>query len=107
VPAEIDIYTLEDAQAAGTVALIDVRQPDEYLDGHVPGAVLVPLNDLPDRLGELPPDRPLYVICRTGARSAAAVEFLTEMQIDTINIAGCTKAWAEAGNDVVVGPDPT
>jgi rhodanese-related sulfurtransferase len=49
----------------------------------------------------------LYVICRTGARSAAAVEFLTEMQIDAINIAGGTKAWAEAGNDVVVGPDPT
>jgi rhodanese-related sulfurtransferase len=107
VPAEIDISTLEDARAAGTIALIDVRQPDEYLDGHVPGAVLVPLNDLPDRLRELPPERPLYVICRTGARSAAAVEFLTEMHVDAINIAGGTKAWTEAGNDIVVGPDPT
>jgi rhodanese-related sulfurtransferase len=107
VPAEIDIFTLEDAQAAGTVALIDVRQPDEYVDGHVPGAVLVPLNDLPDRLADLPPERPLYVICRTGARSSAAVEFLQEMQVEAINIAGGTKAWVEAGNDIVVGPDPT
>jgi rhodanese-related sulfurtransferase len=107
VPAEIDIYTLEDAQAAGTVALIDVRQPDEYLDGHVPGAMLVPLNDLPDRLADLPPERPLYVICRTGARSSAAVEFLKEMQVDAINVAGGTKAWVDAGNDIVVGPDPT
>jgi rhodanese-related sulfurtransferase len=107
VPAEIDIFTLEDAQAAGTVALIDVRQPDEYVDGHVPGAVLVPLNDLPDRLADLPPERPLYVICRTGARSSAAVEFLREMQVEAINIAGGTKAWVEAGNDIVVGPDPT
>jgi rhodanese-related sulfurtransferase len=106
VPAEIDIYTLEDAQAAGTVGLIDVRQPDEYVDGHVPGAVLLPLNDLPDRLAELPAERPVYVICRTGARSAAAVEFLTEMHVDAINVAGGTKAWVEAGNDVVVGPDP-
>jgi len=92
---------------AGAIALIDVRRRDEYEEFHVPGAVLIPLDELPDRLHELPPVSPLYIICRTGARSGVAADFLAEQQIEAINIAGGTLAWMRAGNDVVTGADPT
>src|SRR5690606_16861514 len=52
--------------------IVDVRMPDEYAAGHVPGAVLMPLPEVPDRAGELPSDVPVYVICRSGARSQRA-----------------------------------
>ena len=92
---------------AGAIALIDVRRRDEYEEFHVPGAVLIPLDELPDRLHELPPVSPLYIICRTGARSGVAADFLAEQQIEAINIAGGTLAWMRAGNDVISGADPT
>src|SRR5215211_31634 len=62
---EISVDRLEAVLASGG-ALLDVRQADEYEAGHVGTAVLIPLNELPDRLDEVPVGRPLYVICRTG-----------------------------------------
>ncbi|HTN79389.1 MAG TPA: rhodanese-like domain-containing protein [Acidimicrobiales bacterium] len=105
--AEVDIEELARVRYAGAIALIDVRRRDEYEEFHVPGAVLIPLDELPDRLHELPPVSPLYIICRTGARSGVAADFLAEQQIEAINIAGGTLAWMRAGNDVVTGADPT
>ena len=107
MPAEIDIHELARVRDSSEIALIDVRRPDEYEEFHVPGAVLIPLNELPDRMGELPEISPLYIICRTGARSAIAAEFLTEQKLDAINVAGGTLAWAKAGNDIVSGVDPS
>ncbi len=83
-----------------------MRRPDEYEEGHVPGALLIPLNELPDRVGELPPASPLYVICRSGNRSAIAVDFLADQRIEAINVAGGTLAWVRAGNDVIAGAEP-
>ena len=88
-------------RASGEIALIDVRRPDEYEEFHVPGA------ELPDRLAELPAVSPLYIICRTGARSAIAAEFLGEQKLDAINVAGGTLAWMDAGNDITTGTNPT
>lgn len=107
MPAEVDIEELARVRDAGAIALIDVRRPDEYEEFHVPGAVLIPLNELPDRVAELPEVSPLYIICRTGARSAIAAEFLAEQKIEAINVAGGTLAWMKAGNDVVTGSDPS
>ena len=56
--------------------LVDVRQPDEYLKGHIPGSVLLPLAELPARMAELPPDRDVFFYCRSGKRSQAAAIFL-------------------------------
>ena len=53
------------AHADGAV-VVDVREPSEYVGGHVPGAVLMPMGQLPARLSELDRDRPVYVICATG-----------------------------------------
>jgi sulfur-carrier protein adenylyltransferase/sulfurtransferase len=52
--------------------LVDVRQPDEYIQGHIPGSQLIPLDELETRLSELPPDKDLIFYCRSGARSQAA-----------------------------------
>ena len=102
---EIDVTELARRHAAGAFVL-DVRQPDEYEAGHVPGAVLIPLDQLGARQDELPADRELLVICRSGGRSAAAVEALAAAGYDAVNIAGGTMAWIDAGHRVEEGAQP-
>ena len=106
MPAEVDIDELARVRDSGNVALIDVRRRDEYEEFHVPGAVLIPLDELPDRLGELPPVSPLYIICRTGHRSGIAAEFLAEQQIEASNVAGGSLAWMKSGKEIATGSDP-
>jgi rhodanese-related sulfurtransferase len=92
--------------------LVDVREDDEWVAGHVPGAVHIPLGEVPIRfgeLGELSPDRQVYVICRSGSRSARAVEWLAEHDVSAVNVGGGTKAWATSGRPLVSenGREPT
>ena len=101
VPA-IDIDELAERLADGA-PLIDVRQPDEYDEFHVPGARLIPLMDIPDRIGEVPSDSTVYVICGSGGRSARAVQFLNAHGLDTVNVSGGSKAWRAAGRPVEHG----
>ena len=101
IPA-IDIDTLRQRLDEGA-PLVDVREPDEYAEGRAPGARLIPLADVPDRVGEIPTDDTVYVICRSGGRSAKAVEFLRANGVDAVNVAGGTMAWIEAGNPVETG----
>jgi rhodanese-related sulfurtransferase len=78
--------------------VIDVRQPEEYAQGHVPGAILMPLDMLESRLDELPKDEALYIICRSGNRSVQASELLLQKGFkDVRNVQGGTLAWLEAG----------
>lgn len=101
---QIDVGQLAEARAAGAFVL-DVRQPDEYEQAHVPGAVLIPLAEVPDRVAEVPATGPVYVICRSGARSQRAAEHLRALHLDARNISGGTLAWIEAGHAVVSGPE--
>jgi molybdopterin-guanine dinucleotide biosynthesis protein A/rhodanese-related sulfurtransferase len=101
----VDVTVLSGLVVDG-VRLVDVRQPDEYAEGHVPGAVLIPLADVPERVDEFGGDGPVYVVCRSGGRSASAVTFLRAQGLDAINVAGGTMAWIEAGNAVVSGDSP-
>ena len=101
---EIDVAELARRHAEGAYVL-DVRQPDEYEAGHVPGAVLVPLDQLEARQAEVPADRPLLVICKSGGRSAKAVQFLSATGRDATNVAGGTMAWIDAGHAVAQGPE--
>lgn len=98
----IDVATLVQKLEAG-LPVFDVRQPDEYEEAHAPGVTLVPLDQVPDRVGEFPTDGEVYVICKSGGRSAKAVEFLRERGVDAVNVAGGTMAWIEAGNPVDTG----
>lgn len=102
---EIDIAELARLRADG-VALIDVREPDEYTSAHVPGALLVPLATVPEHLGEVPSDGTVYVICAKGGRSLKAAEFYRGQGIDAVNVAGGTTAWVDAGQPVSTGMEP-
>ncbi|HQV57502.1 MAG TPA: rhodanese-like domain-containing protein [Ilumatobacteraceae bacterium] len=88
------------------VTLIDVRQPDEYADVHVPGATLVPLGDVAERIDELAAKAPLVLICRSGARSAKACEVLSAAGIDATNVVGGTLAWVALGYPTQAGDAP-
>lgn len=104
---EISVHDLESVLVSGA-RLIDVREPDEYSSGHVPGAISVPLGQVPDRVEECcEAGRTTYMICRSGARSANACEFLADKGFDIVNVVGGTMAWMASGRDVVLGDSPT
>jgi rhodanese-related sulfurtransferase len=103
---EIDVEALAGLQATGA-AIIDVREVDEYEDGHVASAVLIPLGEVTERLAEVPTGGPVYVICKSGARSHRAAEWLIGQGIDASNVAGGTMAWINSGRTVVLGGEPT
>ena len=78
--------------------LLDVREPWEFAAGHVPGAVLIPLGELEQRVAEVPRDRPVFAICHSGQRSLAAAGFLQALGYrDVVNVDGGTAAWIERG----------
>ncbi len=93
----------EDPQMAVTdlsddAVLLDVRELDEWQSGHAPGAVHVPLGDVPARLGELPElDGPLPIVCRSGGRSGRAAQWLGQQGFDVVNVEGGMRAWGAAG----------
>lgn len=85
--------------------LLDVREMNEFLAVRAPGAMLVPTSSFLARLGELPADRPLLVICHLGNRSAAVVGYLARLgRTDAANVAGGMDAWVRAGLPVRRGP---
>lgn len=85
--------------------VIDVREVDEYIDAHVPGVRLVPLGTVPDALDSLPRDETLYVICRSGARSLSAADFLIANGFEAVSVAGGTMAWVQRGLDYETGDE--
>ncbi len=95
--SEVSPKVASEAVANGAM-LIDVREKSEYDDVRIPGSVLIPLGELPARLGELPNDRDVYVHCRMGARSARAVDYLrTFGRLNSFNVTGGIDAWQDAG----------
>lgn len=85
--------TLQDGAAA-----VDVREPDEYDAGHVPGAIHIPLGQLAERLREVPKNRPVVAYCGVGERSMSAVSLLERAGFeDVINLDGGIEAWKRAG----------
>lgn len=100
---EITVDELATKMAAGAVVLFDVRNPDEFESGRVPGARLVPLGEVPDRVAEFPTGTEVLVICQAGGRSARAVEYLRARGVDAVNIAGGTGAWVNSGKPVETG----
>ena len=102
---EIDVDELARRRADGAL-VIDVRQPDEYDEGHVPGARLIPLGEVGQRLDEVPADAEVLVICRSGGRSLKAAEVMAAAGRRPVNVAGGTLAWIDAGHPVASGSEP-
>ena len=91
-----------DQRDVNEFTVLDVRQPSEYEQGHIPGATLIPLPELGDRLHELDPDKIQLVYCAVGGRSRVAAQMMAGKGFDhVINVAGGFKAWkghAAVGN---------
>jgi DMSO/TMAO reductase YedYZ molybdopterin-dependent catalytic subunit/rhodanese-related sulfurtransferase/glyoxylase-like metal-dependent hydrolase (beta-lactamase superfamily II) len=83
------------------VVVLDVREPDEWTEGYVPNAVLIPMGEVLARRDELPEDAPIIVVCRSGGRSAAITESLRANGYEAVNLTGGMCAWRAAGLPVV------
>ena len=99
---EITVDDLDERLAEGA-RLIDVREPAEYAEAHVAGAVLVPLSTVPQNLDAFGSEGPVYVICRSGPRSMRACEYVAAHGVEAVNVAGGTLAWIRSGRDYVTG----
>lgn len=105
-----DIPTVSVADLPDDALVVDVREPDEWAAGHAPGAVHIPMGDIPARLDELPStDASLPVICRSGGRSQRAVQWLVQQGFDVVNVDGGMRSWHQAGKAMTTdsGQEPT
>jgi rhodanese-related sulfurtransferase len=102
-PSAIPAVTAAEAADLGKqgALLVDVREPFEWNTGHAPTARHIPLGMLPRHLSDLPTDRRIILVCRSGNRSARATEILTSAGLDAVNLTGGMSAWARCGLPVV------
>ncbi|MFT4259568.1 rhodanese-like domain-containing protein [Microbacterium sp.] len=93
--------TVAELAARQNTPLIDVREAHEFAEGHVPGAVNIPMSEIGDRLEELPAEA-FDVICQLGGRSGRVVEALEARGYDVTNVDGGTAEWIAEGREVEV-----
>lgn len=94
----VDVHGLRDGLDRDELSVLDVRRPAEWAEGHVEGATSITGAELPERLGELPADRPLAVVCGSGYRSAAAVSLISrERGLRVVNVMCGMGGWKAAG----------
>ncbi|MDG4763137.1 rhodanese-like domain-containing protein [Solwaraspora sp. WMMD406] len=92
------IPTVEATDVGDDAYLLDVREPDEWVAGHAPGAHHLPMMEVPARLAEIPQDGDVVVVCRSGGRSGQVVAYLTQHGWDNVrNLAGGMQDWAASG----------
>lgn len=85
--------------------ILDVRTPEEWDDHHIPGSTLITLDELENRLSEVPQDQEVVVVCRSGNRSATGRDILREAGFENVtSMAGGLNAWRDAGYPTVSGP---
>jgi rhodanese-related sulfurtransferase len=88
----------------GGALILDVREPDEWVAGHIPDATLIPLGELAGRVAEVPTDRQVVVVCRSGNRSASGRDILLAAGHPGVtSMAGGMNDWAAAGYPTVTG----
>lgn len=99
----INVAEAKDMVASGEYELIDVRNPDEYQNGHMPGATLIPVNSVFARREELPKEKKIIFVCAVGQRSALAAEMAAAAGFapeQLYSLDGGTDAWRKAGEPV-------
>jgi phage shock protein E len=101
LPDEVDVHTVASIKDQDDVYVIDVREQWEYDDGHIPGVTLIPMNEVPNRLDEIPMDKDVVVTCRSGNRSGQITDYLRQIGFDNVhNMSGGIVAWEAAGYPV-------
>ena len=103
LPAEISVEKAATYYSAGAFVL-DVRQPEEWNEVHIPNTTLIPLPELSSRLSELPKDESIIIICRSGNRSAQARDILLRAGFEATSVAGGMNDWKAAGYPTTTGP---
>ena len=96
-----DFSQIQPTDLADDAVFLDIREQDEWDRGHAPGAVHIPMSELPARVDELAPfldqDQPLVVTCRSGGRVARTLPWLEQQGYDVANLDGGMRAWHAAG----------
>ncbi|HEX6498588.1 MAG TPA: rhodanese-like domain-containing protein [Micromonosporaceae bacterium] len=94
--------SVRSADVSADAFLLDVREEDEFRAGHAPGAVHVPMMQVPGRLDEIPTDRDVVVACRVGGRSAQVVAYLRAQGRDNVrNLTDGMLGWAASGRPLI------
>jgi hydroxyacylglutathione hydrolase len=102
--SQVTIEDVEAALATGSATILDVRGTSEYLEGHIPGALSVPLGYIPGELDNIPSDKPLIVHCQTGVRSSIAASVLQSLgRKNVLNYMGSFADWSGSGKPVETG----
>ncbi|MGN2634905.1 rhodanese-like domain-containing protein [Nocardia takedensis] len=104
VPAR-DLPAEFDRPRPDRAILLDVREDDEWELGHAPGAIHIPMVDVPARLDELDFDAELYVVCRQGGRSLEVARYLAHVGVEVTNVSGGMVAWQQAGRPLTAEGD--
>lgn len=104
LPPEVSVAEAMELREGGAF-ILDVREPHEWEEFHIPGATLIPLAELEGRASEVPQDREVVVVCRTGNRSATGRDILRAAGLESVaSMAGGMVQWRSAGHPTVSGP---
>ena len=95
--ARIEADELKAKVERGEVTVVDVRDSASYQVGHIPGALHIPMVDVPARMDEIDIDAEVYVVCRQGGRSIQVVAYLNQIGYDAVNVSGGMVAWQHTG----------
>lgn len=103
------VPTVHASEVPEGAVVLDVREDEEWVAGHIEGATHIPSGDVPVRLDDLPEGDPVYVTCRGGGRSSRVTAWLNQNGYDAVNVGGGMGAWLEAGRPMVseTGNPPT
>jgi rhodanese-related sulfurtransferase len=102
-----DVPTVDATEVGPDAVVLDVREADEWVTGHIDGARHIPMGELPQRFAEVgdladaAAAGEVVVVCRSGGRSARVVAWLTQNGVDAVNLAGGMGAWAAAGRPMM------
>ena len=98
---DVDVHTVAAIKDSEDVYLLDVREPWEYDEAHIPGVTLLPMGEVANRLDEIPRDKEVIVTCRSGNRSGQVTDFLRQKGFDNVhNMTGGILDWQAAGYPV-------
>lgn len=101
LPSELTHETVHDLYVEDEIVVVDVRERWEYDEGHIPGAQLIPLGELPNRFDEIPENERVVLVCERGIRSGRAQDLLLDEGVNHVhNMLGGMSAWRQAGYDI-------